>query len=78
MIVSTIQDIKGLMKYLGVPGSVYYTTSSATYVLDIPTEVAPIYIEYRTMVNLDSVINTIQREKFLFDTYKGKTGVIWT
>jgi sulfur carrier protein ThiS len=77
MLTSTNLTLKGLLKYLNMPGQVYQNYTDSKFVVDLDNEVVPVYLEYRNLLTIDSITNTLLQEKFLFDTFKGKTGVIW-
>ena len=77
MFTTLMLDLAGILRYLNLSGSVTYIEASNTIRVDIPTEVCPIYLSRHAFHTIDSTMYALQREKFLFDTFKGKTGVIW-
>jgi hypothetical protein len=77
MLCSTNLTLKGLLKHHNMSGQIYQSYEKSQFVVDLDSEVVPIYLEYRNLLTIDSITNILLQEKFMFDTFKGKTGVIW-
>ena len=60
-----------------MPGQIHSNYQDSKFVVTLDNEDVPIYLEYRNLLTIDATVGILLHEKFLFDTFKGKTGVIW-